>query len=101
MKTLMIVTIPHHTFNAAVKDGTADAKTKKIIDALKPEAAYFAEINGKRTVFLVVNLSKPSQIPSLAEPWFLTFEADVQFHPTMTPADLKSAGLKKLGKQWG
>jgi len=48
----------------------------------------------------VVNVSDASQIPALAEPWFLTFEADVQFHPTMTPADLERAGLDKIGKQW-
>lgn len=101
MKTIMIVSLPHHKFNAAVKDGTADAKTKKILDALKPEAAYFTEICGKRTVMLVVNLTDASQIPALAEPWFLTFEADVHFHPTMTPADLERAGLDKIGKQWG
>ncbi len=101
MKTLMIVSLPHHTFNAAVKDGTVGAKLKKIMDAIKPEAAYFTELNGKRTGILVVNLAKASQIPALAEPWFLTFEADVQFRPAMTPADLKQAGLDKLGKQWG
>jgi hypothetical protein len=100
MRTLMIVTLPNHTFNAAVKDGTAGAKVKKILDALKPEAAYFTELNGKRTVYLVVNMTDVGQIPSLAEPWFLTFEADVQLHPAMTPADLERAGLDKLGKQW-
>jgi hypothetical protein len=100
MKTIMIVSLPHQKFNAAVKDGTAGAKLKKIMDTIKPEAAYFTELNGKRTGILVVNLSDASQIPSLAEPWFLTFEADVQFHPTMTPADLERAGLDKIGKQW-
>jgi len=101
MKTLIIASMPHHTFNAAVKDGTAGAKLKKIMDALKPEAAYFTELNGKRTGIFVVNLSDASQIPALAEPLFLTFEADVQVHPTMTPADLERAGLDKIGKQWG
>jgi len=100
MKTIMIVSIPHHKFNAAVKDGTAGAKLKKIMDAIKPEAAYFTEICGKRTGILVVNLSDASQIPSLAEPWFLTFEADVQFRPAMTPADLEKASLDKIAKQW-
>jgi hypothetical protein len=100
MKTILIASIPHHTFNAAVKDGTAGAKLKKIMDALKPEAAYFTELNGKRTGIFVVNVSDASQIPALAEPLFLTFEADVQFHPTMTPADLERAGLDKIGKQW-
>ena len=101
MRTLMIVSMPHQKFNAAVKDGTAGAKLKKILDAQKPEAAYFTELCGKRTGILVVNLAEPSQIPALAEPWFLTFEADVQFRPTMVPADLERAGLDKLGKQWG
>lgn len=100
MKTILIASIPHPIFNAAVRDGTAGAKTKKILDALKPEAAYFTEINGKRTAILVVNMSDASQIPSLAEPFFLTFEADVQCHPAMTPADLDRAGLDKIGKQW-
>lgn len=100
MKTILIASMPHHTFNAAVKDGTVGAKLKKIMDALKPEAAYFTELNGKRTGIFVVNVSDGSQIPALAEPWFLTFEADVQFHPTMTPADLERAGLDKIGKQW-
>ena len=100
MRTLMIVTMPHHTFNAAIKDGTVGAKLKKIMDAQKPEAAYFTELCGKRTGIFVVNMSDASQIPALAEPWFLTFEADVQFHPTMTPADLERAGLDKIGKQW-
>ena len=100
MKTLMIVSLPHQKFNAAVKDGTAGAKLKKIMDAAKPEAAYFTELCGKRTGIFVVDLKDVSQIPSLAEPWFLTFEADVQFHPTMKPADLERAGLDKLGKQW-
>lgn len=101
MKVMMIVSLPHHTFNTAVKDGTAGAKLKKIMDAIKPEAAYFTELCGKRTGIFVVNLTDASQIPALAEPWFLTFEADVQVRPTMTPADLERGGLDKIGKQWG
>jgi hypothetical protein len=42
----------------------------------------------------------PSKIPALAEPWFLTFNADVQFRVAMTPEDLKMAGLEELGKNW-
>ena len=100
MKTLIIATLPHQPFNTFVKSGTAGAKIQKVMETIKPEAAYFTEINGKRTAILVVNLTDSSQIPSLAEPLFLTFEADVQIHPVMTPADLEHAGLDKMGKQW-
>ena len=100
MRMLMIVSMPHHKFNAAVKDGTVGAKIGKIMDAQKPEAAYFTELNGQRTGILVVNLTDASQIPAFAEPWFLTFEADVQLRPAMLPADLQRAGLDTIGKQW-
>jgi hypothetical protein len=101
MRMLMIVSLPHHTFNAAVKAGVAAAKIGKIMEAIKPESALFTELNGRRTGLLVVDLPDVTKIPALAEPWFLTFEADVQFHPVMTPEDLQRAGLDALGKIWG
>ena len=96
----MIITIPHNKFNAAVKDGTAGAKLEKILKATKPESIHFTEIHGKRTAVVVVDLPDASKIPALSDPWFLTFEADVQLHPAMTPADLQRAGLDHVAKQW-
>lgn len=101
MRILMTVRMPHVTFNAAVKDGSAGQKTDAILNDLKPESVYFTEMGGRRTVVLIVNLEKPSMIPALAEPWFLTFNADVEFHVVMSPKDLQEAGLDKLGKKWG
>jgi len=49
---------------------------------------------------LVVDLPDASKIPALAEPWFLTFQADVEFRVAMTLEDLKKAGLDELGKKW-
>jgi hypothetical protein len=91
---------PHDTFNAAVKDGTAGSKIKRILDQLKPEAAYFTEYGGTRGAILIVEVANPSRIPSFAEPFFLLFNADVELHPAMTPQDLASAGLEDLGKEW-
>ena len=100
MRILMNVRIPHQQFNAAVKDGTVGPKLNRILEEIKPEAAYFTEQNGHRGAVLVVNLPEPSKIPVLAEPWFLTFQADVEFRVAMTPDDLKKAGLDGLGKKW-
>ena len=101
MRMLIIASLPHHIFNAAVKDGSAGAKIGKILESQKPESVYFTELNGRRTAVLVVDLKDASRIPALAEPWFLTFEADVQVHPAMTPDDLKHSGIEVLGKSWG
>lgn len=101
MRMLLNVRLPHDTFNAAVRDGSVGSKTKAILDDVEPEAVYFTEKNGYRTVVLIVDLESPSLIPALAEPWFLTFNADVEFHVVMSPEDLQQAGLEELGKKWG
>ena len=96
MRVLLNVTIPHHTFNDAVRDGSAGAKLNKIMEAIKPEAVYFTEMAGGRGCVMVVDLTDASKIPALAEPWFLTFEADVEFRVVMTPDDLK----RGIGRTW-
>jgi hypothetical protein len=100
MKILLSVSLPHKPFNAAVKDGTAGSKLNRILEATKPEAAYFTERNGQRGAVLVLELPDASKIPALVEPWMLAFEADIELRPVMTPEDLKRAGLDELGKKW-
>ena len=100
MKLLLSITLPHQPFNAAVKDGTAGSKLNRILEATKPEAVYFTGRDGKRGAVLIVDLPDASKIPALVEPWMLTFEADIQFEPVMTPEDFKRAGMDGLGKQW-
>lgn len=100
MRFVVKVTLPVEKFNAAVRDGTAGKKLQQILDDTKPEAVYFWEDAGKRGGILVVNLEKTSQIPAIAEPWFLYFDAGVELHPCMTPQDLAAAGLEALGKKY-
>ena len=101
MRMLLIIRLPHETFNAAVRDGSAGKKTEAILEEIKPESVYFTEMNGVRTVVMLVELENPSMVPALAEPWFLTFNADVEFHVVMGPDDLQQAGLEQLGRKWG
>ena len=100
MRVLLNVRMPHQQFNAAVKDGTAGPKLNRILEAIKPEAVYFTEYGGQRSAVVIVDLPDASKIPSLAEPWFLTFQADVEFRIVMSPDDLKRGGLDELGKKW-
>ncbi len=91
MRILMKVTIPGAEGNAAILDGSLAATISSILNELKPEAVYFAEENGARTGFIFCNLENPSQIPALAEPWFLAFNAKVELHPAMSLEDLKNS----------
>jgi hypothetical protein len=98
---IMTVHLPIEPFNSAVVDGTAGEKIERIMAEIKPEAAYFSTMDGSRGGFLIVDVAKPSDVPRLAEPWFLTFEADVSFQVCLLPEDLAAAGLAQLGEQWG
>jgi hypothetical protein len=97
---LLHVKIPHDSFNAAVKDGSAGKKMRRILDELKPEAVYFTEYGGRRGAIIIINMDDPSKVPSFAEPWFLNFNADCEFHVVMTPEELARAGLDELGRKW-
>ena len=101
MRMIMLVQCPLEPFSTAVRNGTAGPKIKQILEDLKPEAAYFGEREGKRGGIFIINVNSPSEIPKFAEPWFLTFSAEVEFRIAMTPEDLGLAGLEALGKKWG
>ena len=40
---------------------------------------------------MFVDLEDGSQIPALAEPWFLAFDAEVQMWPVFTPDEMPQA----------
>jgi hypothetical protein len=100
MRMLMNVKFPNAEFNAAMRDGNAGQKITRILDEIKPESVYFTEQEGQRSVILIVNLNDPSNVPTLAEPWFLAFNASVEYKIVMTPEDLKNAGLDEIAKKW-
>lgn len=103
MRFLLKAEWPVEAGNAAIKDGSLSKTVESILADLKPEAAYFLASNGKRTALLVVDMKDASQIPGLAEPWFLAFNASLEIVPVMVPGDLKKAGpaIKQAVKKYG
>ncbi len=93
--------LPIEPFNTYVRDGSAGERLAKIMDDLKPEAVYFTERDGQRGGIMIVDVASPSDVPRIAEPFFLTYNAEVRFHVCMTPDDLAKAGLEDLGDKWG
>src|SRR6516164_7376189 len=92
MRFLMRISWDVEAGNAIVRSGKLGQVVQSILAEQKPEAAYFTAEGGQRGGIIVVNVSDASQIPALAEPWFLTANAKVEFIPAMTPEDLAKAG---------
>jgi hypothetical protein len=104
MRMLLRVSIPVEAGNAAAKAGTLGSTIERILADLKPEAAYFfADDDGQRSASIVFDMKDTSQIPGIAEPWFLAFNAKVSIRPVMNPQDLAKGGpaIGKAAKQFG
>lgn len=91
MRVMMKVVIPVETGNRVAKAGKLAQTIQSILSEQKPEAVYFGEEAGERTGFIFVQVNNSSEIPRLAEPWFLAFDAAVEFHPVMALEDLAKA----------
>src|SRR5262245_37754403 len=92
MRFLVKVNIPVESGNAAAKLGKLGSTIQSILADLKPESVYFTDDNGQRTAYLFLEMQDASQIPAIAEPWLLAFNAAIEIHPVMVPEDLAKAG---------
>src|SRR6202049_4116214 len=104
MRMLLRVSIPVETGNAAIKAGTLSSTIERILADLKPEAAYFfADDDGQRSGSIVFDMKATAQIPGIAEPWFLAFNAKVSLRPIMNSQDRATAGpsIGKAAQQYG
>ena len=103
MRFLVKVNIPVEAGNGAAKAGKLGTTIQSILADLKPEAVYFTDDNGQRTAFLFLEMQDASLIPTIAEPWFLAFNASIEIHPVMTPDDLAKAGvaIEQAVKKYG
>jgi hypothetical protein len=91
MRFMMKVVIPVENGNAAAKAGKLGTTIQSILEDLKPESVYFTTSDGRRCGYIYLNIENASEIPSIAEPWFLAFNAAVDVLPVMLPEDLAKA----------
>ena len=92
---------PVEAGNAAAKNGFE--VVPQILEEQQPEAAYFIAEDGNRTAHLIINMDEPSQLPAIAEPWFLALSASIETTPAMVAEDLQKAdpAIEQAVKKYG
>jgi len=98
MRVMLKFTLPVERGNAAIGDGSLGQTMESILTKLKPEAAYFAPIEGRRGGMLFFDLADPSQIVEAVEPFFLHLNATTEIVPVMNADDLRK-GLSKVARK--
>lgn len=89
MHTLLKVTmcdVP--AANSAIKDGRLQKVVQEFSKMIKPEATYFYSDQGYRCGIFIFDMKDASQIPSLAEPFFIELNAKVEIIPAMDANEL-------------
>ena len=99
MRMLMRVQMEVAAANRAIRDGSWERVMGSAMEDLQPEAVYFTTQEGKRTGFIVFDLKDPSDLPSIAEPFFMSVDAAIDFSPVMTMDDVRK-GIEKAAARF-
>jgi hypothetical protein len=98
MRMMLRFTLPVEKSNAAINDGSLARTMESILSSLKPEAAYFTPLDGKRAGMIFFDMVDPSQIIETVEPLFLNLNATTELVPVMNADDLRKGLAKVAGK---
>jgi len=97
MRFLIRMHFPVDLGNELVSDPNFPKKLEGVLNAIKPEAVYFAPTEGERGVYMVVNIASADMIAGISEPLWQMFKCKLELIPVMVLDDLKKA-LQNLKK---
>lgn len=92
MRCLVHATLTNESGNALVHDANFAQRIQTVLEDLRPEAVYFAAAHGQRSIYAICNLESGADIPRVAEPLWLSFNAAVEIVPLLTPDEMQQAG---------
>ncbi|WP_328762847.1 hypothetical protein [Streptomyces sp. NBC_00272] len=87
MKVMLRAHMDTAATNEGIKTGALPQAVKKLMDTVKPEAAYFGLHEGVRSCWIVFDLQESSDLPPLLQDLF-SQNAEVEVSPVMDAAGL-------------
>lgn len=95
MRMLIQASIDTELSNKLITEGGMEAAMDEVMSILKPEAAYFYPLHGRRGFTLVVDVADGASLVPVVEPLWLRMGADVEIVPCMNADELR-AGIAKI-----
>jgi hypothetical protein len=96
MRVMLRATMDTEKANELIRSGKLPQLMQETMERIKPEATYFTTHDGSRACYMVFDLQDTSQIPVIAEPFFMSLGARIEISPVMNAEDLHK-GLSQLG----
>lgn len=97
MRMMMKVKIPVEYGNKCIMEGYLQQTVMKFVEKYQPESSYFLPEGGERCAMFFFDAKDASEIPSIAEPFFMNLHANVSITPVMNLEDMRS-GVEKAVK---
>lgn len=91
IRMMMKVQIPPDGGNQAIKAGEQGEIFEALIAKIEPEAVYFTQEDGLRTVYFVYTIHQTTDFAAIHEPLIQGFGARVYDMPALTWDELKDA----------
>jgi len=91
MRMMLKWTVPVEKGSTMVDDGSMGTVIETVMAKVKPEAAYFMPLEGRRAGLLFFDMEDSAEIAEIAEILFRGADAAVEFTPVMNADDLKKA----------
>lgn len=98
MRMMMKVSIPVKYGNKGVTKGYLAQTVMGFVEKYNPEASYFVTEGGERTAIFFFDATNPSDIPSIAEPFFMNLNASITITPAMDLNEMRS-GIEMANKR--
>ncbi|MER7463423.1 hypothetical protein [Streptomyces sp. NPDC097981] len=95
MRVMLRAHIDTPAGNESIKSGGLPQLMKKLMDDLKPEAAYFGLSEGVRTCWIVFDMQDSAKMPPLLEGLFMQLHAEIEVFPVMDAQGLEQ-GLREM-----
>ncbi|WP_327132201.1 hypothetical protein OG311_14825 [Streptomyces sp. NBC_01343] len=97
MRVMLRAHIDTQAGNEATRAGTMPRAMKKLMEKVKPEAAYFGPSEGVRSCWIVFDMQDSAEMPALLEGLFMELNAEIEISPVMNAEDLAKGPSQMQG----